>query len=132
MASSQGKNELRDRSQRPPGEPQHPLEPEPPFYEPDSMVKLTGEGPVHIARTGTKKWAVTWAPYSFAGGALSPVELEAEKELHRFLQKDLHIEDDDVKKAMNDLASFGRASIQRVRLNPREAKRLGLMADTPN
>ncbi len=129
MASPQQKDQVDRSVQGPSAKPQQPLEPARPFYEPDSMAKLPGEGPVHIVRTGSEgRWhfSVTWTPYDFSGGALPARPFEEEAALQSFLRKELDIEDDDVRKAMNDLASFGRASIRKVQLRPKKARQLGL------
>jgi len=93
------------------------------------MVKLTNKGPVRIVRLGAKEFRVSWFPYSSAGGVLGRRKEQSVDKVESLLRKDLKIEDDEVQKAMKDLADYGRASIQRVRLSPRKARRLGLMGD---
>ena len=129
MAFQQKETSSRKPAPGPPLEPQHPLEPAPPRYPPDPMVKLSGEGPVHILSTrsaeGKEVFLLTWAPYN-SPDALPARRFEGENALCTFLQKELNVDEHEVQRVAKDLATFGRASIPMVPLQPGKAKRLGL------
>ena len=96
---------------------------------PDPMVKSSRYGPIHIISTesgGHKCFYVTWAPYTFAGGATPARRFEAKDALEDFLRRRIEVGDDEMEKAMNDLASSGRVSIPMVYLSHRKAKELEL------
>jgi len=107
--------------------------PEDPFaQELVRQLKLTTEGTIHILKNvpGVRQpqYSVVFAPYLGTGGAIPSVRLQDDEDLQSFLERRLRIGSYEVNQALSQLREKGNASIFKVQLNLRQARRLNLAA----
>jgi hypothetical protein len=95
------------------------------------QLKLVAEGSIHLSRrngTGNARYSAVFTPYLGTGGAIPSVTLNSDEELRAFLEKRLGVLPYLVDQALSELTQRGTATIPRVQLSLRRAKKLNLAA----
>ena len=95
------------------------------------QLKLLTEGALHITKSverGQLHYYIVFTPYLGKGGAIPSVKLQDDAELRSFLENRVKVFPYVVDQALGPLSQKGYASIPRVQLTLRRAKKLNLAA----
>ena len=94
----------------------------------EAEVKIKTEGEIYIFAVGarTAHYSVIFAPFAGPGGAVPSRRFDGLNNLQIFLEDDVGVSRSSVDEAVDELERNGSASIFRVQLTRREAKKIGL------
>jgi hypothetical protein len=95
------------------------------------QLKLSAEGSIHLSKRNgpdMPRYSAVFTPYLGSGGAIPSVTLGSDKDLREFLQKRLGVLPEIVNETLGELRQRSSATIPRVRLTFRRAKKLNLAA----